>query len=251
MRKPLVIGNWKMNGSRRSVGQLLDGISEAAGFAVEIAVCPPFVYLAEVAAWASGTGICLAAQSVSEYECGAYTGEVAGSMLADVGCRYVLVGHSERRRLFGETDLRVARQFERARAAGITPVLCIGEDAAEHGAGATWQILQRQLETVADAVGWEALGQSVVAYEPVWAIGTGATADPRQVQAIQVRVRDVLGAGGADARLLYGGSVSEANAAELLAQPDVDGVLVGGASLQAEEFVAICRLAVGESWKPW
>jgi triosephosphate isomerase len=239
-----------MHGSRRSVGQLLDGIAGVADLAVEVAVCPPFVYLAEAAARVSGTGICLAAQSLSEYECGAYTGEVAGSMLADVGCRYVLVGHSERRRLFGETDHRIARQFERALAAGITPVLCVGEDAAERNAGATWQVLHRQLEAVAEVAGREALGKSVIAYEPVWAIGAGAIASPAQVEAVQVRIRDLLGAGGAETRLLYGGSVSQANAAELFAQPDVDGVLVGGASLQAEEFVAICRLAVGESWKP-
>ncbi|MGB5097203.1 MAG: triose-phosphate isomerase [Porticoccaceae bacterium] len=251
MRKPLVIGNWKMNGSQRSVGQLLDGIAGVANLDVEVVVCPPFVYLAEAAARISGTGIRLGAQSLSEYECGAYTGEVAGSMLADVGCQYVLVGHSERRRLFGETDVRVARQFERARAAGIIPVLCVGEDAAERNAGATWQVLHRQLEAIADVAGWEALGKSVIAYEPVWAIGTGATASAAQVQDVQVRIRDLLGAGGAETRLLYGGSVSKTNAAELFARPDVDGVLVGGASLQAEEFMAICRLAVGESWKPW
>lgn len=250
MRKPLVIGNWKMNGSRRSVGQLLDGIVGAADLDAEIAVCPPFVYLAEAAARVSGTGIRLAAQTLSEHECGAYTGEVAGSMLADVGCQYVLVGHSERRRLLGETDLRVARQFERARATGITPVLCVGEDAAERNAGATWQVLHRQLKAIADVAGLEALGMAVIAYEPVWAIGTGVTASPAQVQAVQERVRSLLGAGGGSTRLLYGGSVSEANAAELFAQPDVDGVLVGGASLVAEEFMAICRLATGESWKP-
>lgn len=240
-----------MHGSRRSVGQLLDGIAGVADLAVEVAVCPPFVYLAEVAARVSGTGIRLAAQSLSEFECGAYTGEVAGSMLADVGCRYVLVGHSERRRLFGETDHRIARQFERALAAGITPVLCVGEDAAERNAGATWRVLHRQLEAVAEVAGRAALGKSVIAYEPVWAIGTGTTATSAQVEAVQVRIRDLLGAGGAETRLLYGGSVSQANAAELFAQPDVDGVLVGGASLRAEEFMAICRLAVGESWKPW
>lgn len=240
-----------MNGSRRSVNRLLDGIAGVANLDIEVAVCPPFVYLAEVAARVSGTGIRLAAQTLSEYESGAYTGEVAGSMLADVGCQYVLVGHSERRRLFGETDLRVARQFERARAAGITPVLCVGEDAAERNAGATWQVLQRQLKAIADVAGLEALGTAVIAYEPVWAIGTGVTASPAQVQAVQVRVRNLLGSGGGATRLLYGGSVSEANAAELFAQPDVDGVLVGGASLQAEEFMAICRLAVGGSWKPW
>lgn len=251
MRKPLVIGNWKMNGSQRSVGQLLDGIAGVANLDVEVVVCPPFVYLAEAAARISGTGIRLGAQSLSEYECGAYTGEVAGSMLADVGCQYVLVGHSERRRLFGETDHRIARQFERALAAGITPVLCVGEDAAERNAGATWQVLHRQLEAVAEVAGRAALGKSVIAYEPVWAIGTGTTATSAQVEAVQVRIRDLLGAGGAETRLLYGGSVSQANAAELFAQPDVDGVLVGGASLRAEEFMAICRLAVGESWKPW
>ena len=250
MRKPLVIGNWKMNGSQRSVGQLLDGIAGVANLDVEVAVCPPFVYLAEAAARISGTGIRLGAQSLSEYECGAYTGEVAGSMLADVGCDFVLVGHSERRRLFGETDARVARQFERAHAAGIIPALCIGEDAAERGAGATWPVLDRQIRAVADVVGWEVLGKSVIAYEPVWAIGTGVTALPAQAQEVLGRVRDLLGSAGAEARLLYGGSVSQANAAELCTLPDADGVLVGGASLRAEDFMAICRQAVGDSWKP-
>jgi triosephosphate isomerase len=251
MRRPLVIGNWKMHGSRLSVARLLDDtVAGVAGLAADIAVAPPFVYLAQAAQRLEGTEVHLAAQSLSEYEGGAYTGEVGGTMLADVGCSRVLVGHSERRRLFGETDARVARQFERAHAAAIVPVLCIGEDAAERDAGATWAILDRQIRAVADVVGWEVVGKSVIAYEPVWAIGTGATATPAQVQQVLGRVRDLLGAAGGETRLLYGGSVSGANTAELCALPDVDGVLVGGASLRAGEFAAICREAVGESWKP-
>lgn len=251
MRRPLVIGNWKMHGSQLSVDLLLDGVvAGVAGLALDIAVCPPFVYLAQAARRLAGTEVQLAAQSLSEYEGGAYTGEVGGAMLADVGCHLVLVGHSERRRLFGETDVRVARQFERAHAAGVVPVLCIGEDATERDAGATWPVLDRQIRAVADLIGWEAVGKSVIAYEPVWAIGTGATAMPAQVQEVLERVRGLLGSAGAETRLLYGGSVSHENTAQLCALSDVDGVLVGGASLRAEEFAAICGQAVGESWKP-
>ena len=251
MRKPLVVGNWKMHGSRLSAARLLDDIlAGVAGLAADIAVCPPFVYLAQAAQRLVGTEVQLAAQSLSEYGGGAYTGEVAGEMLADVGCAFVLVGHSERRRLFGETDARVARQFERAHAAGIVPALCIGEDAAERDSGVTWPVLDRQIRAVADVVGWEVLGKSVIAYEPVWAIGTGVTALPAQAQEVLGRVRDLLGSAGAETRLLYGGSVSRANAAEFCTLPDADGVLVGGASLRADEFTAICRQAVGDSWKP-
>lgn len=251
MPRALVIGNWKMHGSRHFADRLLDDVlAGVASLALDVAVCPPFVYLAQVAERLRGTGVQLAAQGLSEYDGGAYTGEVGGAMLADVGCRLVLVGHSERRRLCGETDARVARQFAQACAAGIVPVLCIGEDAAEREANATWSVLDRQIRAVADAVGWQAVCAAVIAYEPVWAIGTGATARPDQVQEVLGRVRGLLGAAGAGTRLLYGGSVSQGNTAQLCALSDVDGVLVGGASLRAEEFTAICNEAVGESWKP-
>lgn len=246
MRKPLVIGNWKMNGSRRSIGQLLDGI-EVLGrqSTVEVAVCPPLVYLAEVARRIAATGLRLGAQQVSEYEGGAYTGEVGAAMLADVGCDYVLIGHSERRALFGD-GARVARQLAAALRAGLIPVLCLGEDAGQREARDTRAVLVGQLAaaglldgstTVADMKGL------VIAYEPVWAIGTGNPASPGDAQQAHRWIREALGASGAEVHILYGGSVTADNVAELMDRPDVDGVLVGGASLRAEEFTAICALA--------
>lgn len=248
MSEPLVIGNWKMNGSRRAIVQLLDGLSGLGRRpGVEVVVCPPFVYLGEAGARLQSTGLRLGAQHVSEYGSGAYTGEIGATMLADVGCDYVLVGHSERRALFGADDARVARQFGQALAAGLTPVLCIGEDAEQRAAGHTWEVLHRQLA----AVGPIAEGRTerswtpVIAYEPIWAIGTGTAADPQEVQQLHGRIREALGAAGRDARILYGGSVVADNVRALMAQPDIDGVLVGGASLHAEQFTAICELAAG------
>ena len=248
MRNPLVIGNWKMNGSRRFIAQLQESVVQGLDrdASVEIVVCPPFVYLGEMAQRLAGIGLRVGAQHVSEYESGAYTGEVAVAMLAEVGCRYVLVGHSERRALFGADDARVARQFAMVVGAGLTPVLCIGEDAVQRGAGQTWPTLRNQLA----AVGLIGSGEvppemrgAVIAYEPIWAIGTGNAATSVDAQAVHGRIRQELGAGGEQVRILYGGSVTAENAAELLAQPDIDGVLVGGASLRAPEFVAICALA--------
>ena len=233
MRKPLVIGNWKMNGSRRSIAQLLDGI-EALGrqSEVEVAVCPPFVYLAEVAQRTAAAGLRLGAQHVSEYEGGAYTGEVSAGMLADIGCDYVLIGHSERRALFGDGK-RVAGQLAAALRAGLNPVLCLGEDAEQRQLGETRSVLLGQL----------AAAGLVVAYEPVWAIGTGNAAGPDDAQQAHRWIREALGAFGGEVPILYGGSVTAENAAELMVQPDVDGVLVGGASLRVGEFTAICALA--------
>jgi triosephosphate isomerase len=248
MRGPLVIGNWKMNGSRHSIVQLLDGISGLGRQAgIEVVVCPPFVYLGEVGARLQSTGLRLGAQHVSEYGSGAYTGEIGAAMLADIGCGYVLVGHSERRALFGADDVRVARQFEQAQGAGLTPVLCIGENAEQRAAGQAWEVLRRQLAAIEPIVEGRAPCPRtlVIAYEPVWAIGTGAAADPQEVQLLHGRIRAVLGAAGRDARILYGGSVVTDNVRALMAQPDIDGVLVGGASLSAEQFTAICELATG------
>ncbi|MFZ5654453.1 MAG: triose-phosphate isomerase [Pseudomonadota bacterium] len=247
MTKPLVIGNWKMNGSRRAIGRLLDDIQTLGGDArVEVVVCPPFVYLAEVARRIAGTGLKLGAQHLSEYPEGAYTGEIGAAMLVDVGCEYVLVGHSERRTLFDASDERVARQFAQALSGGLTPVLCVGEDARQRAAGDTWAVLSRQLATAGLLPGqrWEhRLQEVVIAYEPVWAIGTGVAAGPGDVQAVHHRIREALGERGSQVRILYGGSVSAGNVRQLMAQPDVDGVLVGSASLRATEFATICDAA--------
>lgn len=247
MRKPLVIGNWKMNGSRRFIAQWSEAIQGLGRRAkTEVVVCPPSVYLGEMAQLVEALGLRLGAQQVSEYEGGAYTGEVGAEMLVEVSCRYALVGHSERRALFGVDDSRAARQFSAALRAGLTPVLCVGENAAQREAGETWSVLRDQLA----AVGLTGSGEVsegmrgvVVAYEPIWAIGTGNAATPEDAQAVHNQIRQELGAGGAEVRILYGGSVTAENAAELMAQPDIDGVLVGGASLRAAEFVAICELA--------
>ncbi|MFN4325393.1 MAG: triose-phosphate isomerase [Azonexus sp.] len=248
MRKKLVAGNWKMHGSLAQNAMLLDAIRAGVdGLACEVAVFPPYPYLAQVQSALSGTAVAWGAQSVSEHAVGAYTGEVSAAMLADFGCRYVLVGHSERRALHGETDRRVAAQFAAAQRAGLFPVLCVGETLAEREAGMTDAVVFRQLDAVIDACGILALRAAVVAYEPVWAIGTGVTASPLQVQAVHSAIRSRVA--GIDAgvagvlRILYGGSVKPQNAEELFGQCDVDGGLIGGAALVAEDFLAICRVA--------
>ncbi len=248
MRKKLVAGNWKMHGSLAQNAMLLDAIRAGVdGLACEVAVFPPYPYLAQVQSALSGTAVAWGAQSVSEHAVGAYTGEVSAAMLADFGCRYVLVGHSERRALHGETDQRVAAQFAAAQRAGLFPVLCVGETLAEREAGMTDAVVFRQLDAVIDACGILALRAAVVAYEPVWAIGTGVTASPLQVQAVHSAIRSRVA--GIDAgvagvlRILYGGSVKPQNAEELFGQCDVDGGLIGGAALVAEDFLAICRVA--------
>lgn len=245
MRKPLVIGNWKMNGSRCSIAQLLDGIEPLGRqFEIEIVVCPPFVYLAEVASRTAAVGLRIGAQHVSEYEGGAYTGEVSAAMLADIGCDYVLIGHSERRTLFGD-GARVAGQLAATLRVGLNPVLCVGEDTAQRDAGETRSVLLDQLAAAGLVGGRETQRRSglVVAYEPVWAIGTGIAASPNDVQQAHRWIREALGACGDEVPILYGGSVTAENVAQLMAQPDVDGVLVGSASLRADEFTAICALA--------
>ncbi len=243
MRQSLVVGNWKMNGSRAANTVLLAGIEAGCADAGALAVCVPFPYLADVAAALAGSPVAWGAQDVSVHAAGAYTGEVSAPMLAEFACRYVLVGHSERRQLHGETDAVVARKAVAALAAGITPIACVGETLAERDAGATEGVVARQLDAVIAALG-PGLMQAVVAYEPVWAIGTGRTASPAEAQAVHAALRARLAAAGAaEVPLLYGGSVKAANAAGLFAQPDVDGALVGGASLDAQEFLAIGRAA--------
>lgn len=252
MRTPLVAGNWKMNGSLASIQTLIDAIRHEAGMlhTVEIAVCPPFVYLRDVAALLAAAPVVLGAQNLSEHDPGAYTGEIAGAMLKDCGCRYVLVGHSERRHLFGEDDALVAAKFGRAQADGLTPILCVGETLAEREAGETEAVVRRQMEAVVANHGAKALAGAIVAYEPVWAIGTGRNATPEQAQSVHGYIRQlVAGHDHATAdglRILYGGSVKAGNAAELFAQADINGGLIGGASLHADEFMAICRAAADQ-----
>jgi triosephosphate isomerase len=242
MRGKLVVGNWKMNGGLAENARLLDrlvGGWPKAGRS--LAVCVPYPYLGQAQAALSGSPIAWGAQDVSAHTAGAYTGEVAATMLAEFGCRYALVGHSERRQLHGETDAEVAAKAKAARDTGVTPVVCVGETLAEREAGATNAVVLRQLGAVVEMLG-AATTEIVLAYEPVWAIGTGRTASPEAAQDVHATLRGVLAtANAANVPVLYGGSVKAGNAAALFAKPDVDGGLVGGASLSAEEFLAIAH----------
>ena len=250
MRKPLVAGNWKMNGSRESAQSLIAGIKDGLGVdaPAEVAICPPFVYLSEVGSLLSGSNITLGAQNVSQRGNGAYTGEISTGMLLDVGCKYVILGHSERRALYGETDTLVAEKVIAINAAGLKPILCVGELLEERESGKTEEVVARQLDVLLNSVeGLTALQNTVIAYEPVWAIGTGMTATPEQAQDVHAFIRQRVAAKDTalaqKVRILYGGSVKGNNAPELFAKPDIDGGLIGGASLQVEEFLAICQAA--------
>ncbi len=246
MRKNLVAGNWKMNGSLSENAALLAGL-KAALTDFEALVCVPYPYLAQAQALLIGSSLAWGAQNLSEQSQGAYTGEVSAGMLKDFACAYVIVGHSERRSLYGESDALVALKYKVAQAAGLTPILCVGESLQEREAGITEQVVARQLDAVIQVAGIASLAQAVVAYEPVWAIGTGKTASPEQAQAVHAFIRNklaALDAGVANGLVIqYGGSVKASNAAELMAKPDIDGALVGGASLVIDEFVAICKAA--------
>jgi triosephosphate isomerase len=247
MRRPFVAGNWKMHGSRAMAGELVALVAAGLPPAVDVAVLPPFPYLDALVAAHRGSRLAFGAQDLGEHAEGAYTGEVSAAMLHDIGCMYVLVGHSERRQYHAESDALVARKFVAAQAKTLVPILCVGETLAEREAGATEAVIARQLDAVVERAGIGAFLRSVVAYEPVWAIGTGRTATPEQAQAVHRFIRGKFE--GWDAtianslRLLYGGSVKPANAAELFGQPDVDGGLIGGASLVAADFLAICAAA--------
>jgi triosephosphate isomerase len=257
MRRPLVAGNWKMNGTRaearalaRAVAAAVDGPGHGDGGnsgGVDVALCPPFVLLDLVAELLEGSRVMLGAQNVATETAGAFTGEVTAEMLLESGCRLVLVGHSERRQYYAETDEVVAAKAARAMEAGLTPVICLGESFAERESGATESVVARQLDAVIGRCGAAGLANSVLAYEPVWAIGTGLTATPVEANAVheflrtRVAEKDPQVAGGL--RILYGGSVKSANASELFAMPDIDGGLIGGASLVADEFIEICRKA--------
>lgn len=245
MRRKLVVGNWKMHGSRAANALLLSGLKEAGPWSAEVAVCVPFPYITEAALGLTGQAIAYGAQDCSKHEQGAYTGEVSAIMLADLGCRYVIVGHSERRAYHHETDQLVADKAKAALAHGITPIVCVGETRAEREAGQAEAVVKRQLAAVIHTL-THCIGEIVLAYEPVWAIGTGLTATPEEAQAMHAVLRTQLRAATQKAdemRILYGGSVKADNAAILFAQTDIDGGLIGGAALKAADFSAICRAA--------
>jgi triosephosphate isomerase len=249
MRRPLVAGNWKMNGSRAESAALLDGIRKgiSAASRAEVAVCPPTILIPLAAEKLAGSPVAWGGQNLSVHKSGAYTGEISGPMLRDYGCTYVIVGHSERRTLYGETDAMVAEKYGAAQAAGLIPILCVGETLQEREANQTEAVVARQLDAVLDQHGIGSFKNAVIAYEPVWAIGTGKTATPQQAQEVHRFIRSRLTARdktvAENTRILYGGSMKGSNARELLAQADIDGGLIGGASLQAEEFLTICRAA--------
>jgi triosephosphate isomerase len=246
MKKKLIAGNWKMNGSAESNAALLQALlAQSSDWNCLVAVCVPAIYLSQVQGVVEGTGIALGSQDVSAFESGAYTGEISAGMLKEFGTRYAIVGHSERRQYHGETDAIVATKATRALAAGITPIVCVGETLAEREAGRTEEVVKRQLAAVIHANG-HCISEIVVAYEPVWAIGTGKTATPEMAQQVHAVLRAQLHAASEKAdrvHILYGGSMNAANAQQLLAQPDIDGGLVGGAALKAADFLSIIAAA--------
>ncbi len=248
MRQPLVAGNWKMNGSLKNNQALIEGIASISGVKnAAIAVCPPFVYLQQVSDLLKGSAITWGAQDVSQQDPGAFTGEIAADMLVDFGCKYVIVGHSERRNIYGESDELVAEKFVKAQAAGLIPILCVGELLEQRETNETEAVVMRQLNAVIKLQGVASLAKSVIAYEPVWAIGTGKTATPTQAQEVHAFIRKQIASQNAgvaeQVQILYGGSVKGSNAAELFAMNDIDGGLIGGAALKVEDFLTICQAA--------
>ncbi|QKI88868.1 triose-phosphate isomerase [Thiomicrorhabdus xiamenensis] len=250
MRKPFVAGNWKMHGSKASIESLVDGLNAQAGQIenVDMAVCPPAIYIDFVQSSLTGGKIAVGAQNIAEEPVqGAFTGETSVEMIKDLGCAYVILGHSERRAIYGETDAQVASKVKVALDAGVTPILCVGETLEERESGVMEKVIATQIDAVVDVVGIEAFEKIVIAYEPVWAIGTGKTASPEQAQEVHAFIRGKLAglnAVVADKVIIqYGGSVKPDNAAELFAQADIDGGLIGGASLNADDFMAICKAA--------
>ena len=249
-RKPLIAGNWKMHGALAESRQLVDALRAGvtAGAPATMLLCPPYVYLPAVRGWLQGSPVLLGAQDLADKPAtGAYTGEVSGQMLRDVDCSHVIVGHSERRALYGETDAVVATKFKAAQVAGLTPIVCVGETLEQREAGQTRAVIERQVAAVVDSAGVQAFAKAVIAYEPVWAIGTGRTASPEQAQEVHAFIRGMIAARdatiAAGVSILYGGSVKGANARSLFAMTDIDGGLVGGASLVAAEFLEIFRAA--------
>jgi len=249
-RKPLIAGNWKMHGSLADSRALVDALRAGvtAGAPATMLLCPPYVYLPAVNGWLQGSAVAVGAQDIADKPgTGAYTGEVSGQMLREVGCSHVIVGHSERRALYGETDVVVATKFKAAQAAGLVPIACVGETLEQREAAQTRSVVERQVEAIVEAAGVQAFAKAVIAYEPVWAIGTGRTATPEQAQEVHAFIRGMIGKRdatiAAGLSILYGGSVKGANARSLFAMADIDGGLVGGASLVAAEFLEIFRAA--------
>lgn len=250
MRRPLVAGNWKMNGDSASTVNLVNGIADGRAEVTnaEVLICPPYILIPRAADVLNGRDdISLGAQDLDINDSGAFTGQISAAMLVDAGCKYVLVGHSERRAIYGESDQDVSAKFQVAQAGGLIPVLCVGETLAERESGDTESVVARQLQAVIDVVGIDKLANSVVAYEPVWAIGTGVTASPEQAQDVHNFIRNMLSglseSVAQNMQILYGGSMNAGNADALIGMPDIDGGLIGGASLQAESFLAICKAA--------
>ena len=245
MRRTLIAGNWKMNGSLQSIAELINGIK--SGLAeitnADLAVCPPAIFLMRVGGLIDGASIALGSQNVCDHESGAFTGELAPSMLKEAGCQYAIIGHSERRALYGESDELIANRYAMAVKSGLTPIFCIGETLDERESGVTEDVVSKQLDAVINTQGISAIGSCVIAYEPVWAIGTGKVATPEQAQAVHAFIRSKLDkldtAVAKKVQILYGGSMNAGNAKELLSQADIDGGLIGGASLKAADFLAI------------
>jgi triosephosphate isomerase len=247
MRSPLVAGNWKLNGSRSSVSALASEIASAAPGDIDVVVCPVSLHIPDVAEAIAGSSVKLGSQNACAAESGAFTGEVSATMLAEYGCQYAIIGHSERRTLFGESDAQCAERHAAVQKAGLTPIFCVGESLQEREADQTFAVVERQLNALVELAGAAAFENAVVAYEPVWAIGTGKTATPDQAQAVHAHIRQVIAAQSADTaagiQILYGGSVNAGNAAELFAREDIDGGLIGGAALKSADFLAICSAA--------
>ena len=245
MRRQIVIGNWKLHGNQLFVTGLLHNL--ASGWVgvhrAEVVVCPANVHLELAYRALAHANIGLGAQDVSHFSEGAYTGDISAEMLHDVGCHYAIVGHSERRRYHAESDAEIAKKFEAAQAARLVPILCVGESAQARESGATLEVIDRQIKAVSDVCGMENIARAIVAYEPLWAVGTGKTATPEQAQQVHQFIRAELGGAGALTRIVYGGSVNPLNARTLFSMPDIDGALVGGAALKAQDFLDICRAA--------
>lgn len=246
MRRRLIVGNWKLNGSVDSITHLLSEFDSKINTKNDVAVCAPHIFIPLVESLLDGKLIRLGAQDVSAHISGAYTGEVSASMLRQFSCSYCLVGHSERRTMHHESNIQIAAKFKQLLSENITPILCVGESLIEHKKGATESIIEQQLVSVIDECGIEAIRNTVIAYEPVWAIGTGITASPDQAQKVHAFIRSVLGrfekSIAESIQVIYGGSMNSSNAATLLAMPDIDGGLVGGASLKPADFLAICHV---------
>ena len=249
MRRPLVAGNWKLNGSLSSISELISGIRERQDQVknAELAVCPPYIYLSHVQDLLQGSDIFLGAQDCSDQESGAYTGEVAAEMIKEFDCTYNIIGHSERRHIYGDSNETVATKFAHVIKNGLTPILCVGETLQDREEGHTEVVIAKQINAVLDLFGVKAFSNAIIAYEPVWAIGTGKTATPEQAQEVHEEIRLIIGAQNkniaANIRILYGGSMKPDNAKQLLAQSDIDGGLIGGAALKAEDFIGIAIAA--------